>query len=1049
MVCPGTYPSTWARLLTLLLVILSPSSLLAQGRVTSYPNELYYSGFGSFYEGDFRDAARVFRRANSGSFIGVDGKWIDSICYHTMLGESLYRLGDLSEALAQYEAALQIAISDPTWLSQVEFPPEVMPSGAAAPLRITWGRSNRATTIGAYPNSMSVLVGRANAQEVLQRGGVFQPPQLRPFDVIEISRCTALAARRRNEILGPLTRYDPLTAQLLQAMRRGLLPADHWGRPLSSIPLASAMVAAGDIEEAGALLQESLQVARRFDHPLTGGALLELGRVHLMRGALNEAGAAFLEATYAGASFGQPDIVEEGFRWGTQVHLTSRAPGAYAPLAAAVDWARTEAGRTLQVSLPLCAAECALAAGDSVTAANLIATATQRIGRTDLGNSQWGARLAYASAHANFQAGDVPAALTALGNAMRYQQQAGLWLYRLGLVDRFVASGAMTERTADELYAELLREPRPEDWAFDPMETLSVVLTPHPVAYERWLKIVAARRELDRAIEIADRLKRHRFFSSLPMGGRELALRWMLAAPRDALAADAVQQRQNLLQRHATLLDLVRRADEAEAALAAIPLVVDEKSPERRDQQRLLETWGAASIAVEASIGDLALRRESTSNVFPPLTTVADLQAALPEKTLVWYFVETSDSVLVAMITKGEYALEPLASASRIRPALTKFLRGSGMVERNAPVSSETLEEAAWKAPLEELRTHLAPTRNAEFWEQFEEVIIVPDGVLWYLPFEALPVAADDDSPLIEHVAIRYAPTLGTCVSPRKDHLDDRATAVVVGKLFPKDAPEVAEAWFTTIAEKESEAVAIRRTLPGPSALISGLGGKVWVLDDLDLRGSGPFGWAPLGLDQGKPASTLGDWMALPWRGPNTLLLPGFHSAAEAGLKGNPDGSEIFLAACGLMASGTRTAALARWRMGGESSFQLMHDFSSQLKELGAARAWQQAVTQGLEAPLDPAQEPRLVEDRTPFPEKRSAPLFWSGYLILDDGRLPPPPAAEAAGEEPAAEEDGKAAADADKDAVEATAEDDKDDGADKMDAPMTPEEPASGDGKR
>ena len=32
---------------------------------------------------------------------------------------------------------------------------------------------------------------------------------------------------------------------------------------------------------------------------------------------------------------------------------------------------------------------------------------------------------------------------------------------------------------------------------------------------------------------------------------------------------------------------------------------------------------------------------------------------------------------------------------------------------------------------------------KAEEWTKYRELVIVPDGVLWYLPFEALPVPVD------------------------------------------------------------------------------------------------------------------------------------------------------------------------------------------------------------------------------------------------------------------------------------------------------------------
>ena len=64
--------------------------------------------------------------------------------------------------------------------------------------------------------------------------------------------------------------------------------------------------------------------------------------------------------------------------------------------------------------------------------------------------------------------------------------------------------------------------------------------------------------------------------------------------------------------------------------------------------------------------------------------------------------------------------------------------------------------------------------------EEFDELIVVPDGLLWYLPFELLPVATNEDNLgdkthlcLKDVCQIRYSPTRSLAVGPRH-----RATAL-------------------------------------------------------------------------------------------------------------------------------------------------------------------------------------------------------------------------------------------------------------------------------
>ena len=71
----------------------------------------------------------------------------------------------------------------------------------------------------------------------------------------------------------------------------------------------------------------------------------------------------------------------------------------------------------------------------------------------------------------------------------------------------------------------LLRDPNAVDWTLHPMESLSVLRTPHPASYEHWFLLALERNNHERALEIADLARRHRFHSTLEFGGRLLALR--------------------------------------------------------------------------------------------------------------------------------------------------------------------------------------------------------------------------------------------------------------------------------------------------------------------------------------------------------------------------------------------------------------------------------------------------------------------------------------------------------------------------------------------
>ena len=149
-------------------------------------------------------------------------------------------------------------------------------------------------------------------------------------------------------------------------------------------------------------------------------------------------------------------------------------------------------------------------------------------------------------------------------------------------------------------------------------------------------------------------------------------------------------------------------------------------------------------------------------------------------------------------------------------------------------------------------------------------------------------------------------------------------------------------------------------------------------------------------MDHGKPGSTLSDRIALPWGGPEQIILPGFHTVAEDALgslkrgKRLAPGNEVFLSVCGLMASGARTVLLSRWRTGGQTSYDLVREFAQELPHTTPADAWQRAVLVAADSRLNLDAEPRIKKENVEDPPKASHPFFWAGYMLIDPGSPAP-----------------------------------------------------------
>jgi hypothetical protein len=154
-------------------------------------------------------------------------------------------------------------------------------------------------------------------------------------------------------------------------------------------------------------------------------------------------------------------------------------------------------------------------------------------------------------------------------------------------------------------------------------------------------------------------------------------------------------------------------------------------------------------------------------------------------------------------------------------------------------------------------------------------------------------------------------------------------------------------------------------------------------------------------IDTAKGVGSLQSWMTLPWGGPEWVVLPGFHTPAEDGVRKPPtECNDLFLAVCGLMSTGVRTILISRWRTAGQTSLDLVREFVQELPHRAPAESWQRAVQLLITQPLDTEAEPRLKRDTSGAdPPLADHPFFWAGYMLVDSGQLvegqspPPPPA--------------------------------------------------------
>ena len=985
-----------------LLLALFPRESAAQIGGT-VPRPTYYLAKHALYEGDYRTAEEGFARSlKSGIRIG-QARWIDSICSYSMLGEVNFYRGNLARSLEFHELAIQVHLANAGWMSRLRYP-VIGPSGDRIQAMISWGQ--RPVVMGDFPDSMSSLEGSFDLQTPFEVGGAVNPAHTRSVDAVEVFRCLAVSLRRRAEILGPTAGLSPMSSRLANNFAAIGAPLGHWVGAWVDVLYGLSQLGEGKKKEAMAHLARGV-TSTNLDHPLAGIALLEIGKLHLRAEEYDLAIGRLLQGSLAAARYRQADIVEEAFRYLTDAFLANDGKGIHPPIALAIVYANHERFFRLAAALQLGAAELAvysnapLDAGGWLSQARII-LARQRLLLTDIGS-----RLNYLDAITFYRAGNSANAAKSMMLALAYTQRSSLSQFHLTLVEALHASGrkAVSARNAEILYSIVLREPTDVDWRTDPLETITMLLSTRTGAIERWFELLVDRKEYDKAVQIAEHLRRHRFYSTLPFGGRILSLRWLVEGDAAMLGKSGLEQQKHLRTKYPALAELSRDAEKLRLKLREQKLILEEEELQK-SQAMLLNDLASTSNRLENIIHEIALRREPANLVFPPQPTLIAIKKAMRDDQAVLMFVTTSQGWHAWFIRKGNDEYWPIRSPAAVRRAITNLLKSIGNRGPNYAVPTADLAESDWKQTAKQLWMGIIGQLPSNGWDDLDELVIIPDGVLWYLPFELLQVPADqvadsdEDVALMTRTRIRYAPVAALSVGDQKGHYKDLKTTIVGGQLFPRESNVYAGEMLGKLKESFPDLEVIGRQKPSSSSrLTAGLMDRLIVWNDVGVSAKSPYGWAPAQYDRKSKNGLLSAWMEYPWGAPDQLIVPGFHTAAESNLSAKATGYEVFLTAYALMASGTRTALLSRWRTGGKAPSILVREFATELPHASASDAWRTAIEMLQVEKLDAKAEPRLKMSRDLQEVSAGHPFFWAGYVLLDTGAEPEEPVEAAEGQ--------------------------------------------------
>ena len=998
-------------------------STVAQVGGSRLPSLTYFQGFRDFYQADYRSALRSFTSSARTAYRRGDQRFLDSVCTWTMMGECHFHLGNYVEALELYDRslALYLQYTKLKWQDRLGVPPLVQEdNNQITRARVTWFRPQRKVRI-ARPSTESMLFGRLDAARAFEQGGVYNPAELRQVDVTEIMRCTALAMHRRRIILGPACKYDPFTTELVNGLRGTITNTSTVVGAYNGILKGIAEASLENWAKATDRLRKSTLFEGKYDHSLGPVAYLTMADIALATGGDDVAQKLALEASYLAAIFGQYDIVEASLSKATMIHLKKNR-SVFPPLQNAIGWYRD--GNWLNAMLHVRLAECLVEAGNGADANRVLGQAAKLVKRESIPQTVIASRYRYVSAAAAFLNGDVESGTSLLDAAMNQSGNGSLSRFRIEFINTLSANGSIGERSSDQYFGVLLNDPSDDEWLLDPFEAMSALLFSRVNALERWFEIVVSRKNYTRAIDVSEKLRRYRFYANLPMAGRLLSLRWMLNASSHAVSKETLARRSDLFIKHPPYQDLVRQSDQIHAKLAALPVVPDPKSDELRQQSKLLPQLVDVADQQEAFISKLALLREPAKMEFPPQRDAEKWLKSIRSGQRAIVGVATAEAYHTLMV--GDQGVQYLSKVARrkFKPIVNAYIKSLQVADN--VLEPEKLDDNKWQKPARKLMEAIWPRVDLTEWTDLKELVIVPDGWLWYAPVELFPVGEQEKDPpmLGDQIAVRYSPTLYSALGEQRPAgvaSVNARSVVLAGKMSARGQVEPIEAQVVELKKQQPDIVQVKQ-LPVDSGLFSSLVKQWLVWGGLNIDRSEPLSFVPIppGFAQGANPS-LNSWVAFPWRGPETVLLPGFQADAGNGLKNKLEGNDLFLSTCGLMAAGTDEILISRWNTGGDLSLKTGREYLQQRKTLAGSKALMEAKRFAKQQTITEESEPKLRLPRGTDQTTAKYPVFWSSTLVVQvpaakavAANAPAANADPPAGEAQAAE-DGSATKDGDR----------------------------------
>ncbi|MGB7024169.1 MAG: CHAT domain-containing protein [Candidatus Acidiferrales bacterium] len=337
----------------------------------------------------------------------------------------------------------------------------------------------------------------------------------------------------------------------------------------------------------------------------------------------------------------------------------------------------------------------------------------------------------------------------------------------------------------------------------------------------------------------------------------------------------------------------------------------------------------------------------------PALASLDTIRAALPADAVLVEYFTVKDELIAAVLTRQKLEIVPLTPVSRAVNLLRMFHFQISKFRLDARYTQEfakPLLDAA-RSHLHELYEELlAPLRGHLTGRH---LVIVPHGVLHYLPFHAL---FDGDRYMIDSFTVSYAPSAGIFALGQQKSSRASGPPLILG-VPDAQAPLILD-----------EVQSIARTLPGAELLlgadanIEALRTTGWRSRILHIATHGTFRQDnPMfsGIRLGDAYLNLYDLYQLELEADLVTL-----SGCATGLNVVTAGDELLGLIRGLLYAGARSLLLTLWNVHDRSTADFMTSFYRRFQE-GADKA---AALQGA-----------MQELRQRYPH----PYYWAPFVLI------------------------------------------------------------------